>query len=1335
MTNFLSSDSESEINIDYSPLYYQLFDWIQRNELDHEDCSSNLNQNHELNSQSGLDKTIESTIIKENSMNQKTEIHNFAPNNNSTFFYNIFFIVSDIYVKFKQSMKSEVILRLYHPQSQKSTFIVSLTQRWLNIDIHKNDPVFVLADFQQKEVTVPVFQNISSQHIQYEATIDNHNGFLILWPLSLVSPTELATASFCLRKAILLPLVPTIDFETNELFVKGNISHQLVQDVLTGSIRTDGLEKQVGQLIEKNMENAVIPVTNKQMNTQIKPIVRFAFELSKNKDNEEKDKKLAEEKAELIQKNNEQQKIQIELEDQKKNERNHQLELESKKIETEKQLNQKQIELQTKKLEITKSGEIDTEKMKQFEQEQKLILDQIIEEQKFIMKQIEAQIELQKQIESQISKTKSICNGFEKQLLEIEQEEKELDLWKTQSLNLPPYGCDTVRIEESMISVIFGLVGKSDVTLHDSKKDKYFPLELKTHASEYEKAYHSLQVTSYVLMMKENYKEKAEDYGMLFYMENEKSFKIEPTMSNNQSLTILRNSILENSIYGINPIVQKDRKCDNCEAADVCQFFNDIEDVELNQTCHSMHKFDYNSSSDDEMPNLRKLQNDSSIIEGQYSSRIISTRKKGFQKSNEIDEPIPENFNEWDYGGDLSRNFTLPIPDYPPPYLDKNSPIFIGSDDESSTNNSLVKQFTTNDARNSQRAPQDYDGLHTSDSPIPEYPPPYFDKNSPIYIGSDDELDSDDPYLKRLKLNDVLNSSEKSHHDFDDPDYLQVLKRKENQIKIENMITRKRFISRNTISRKSINTNQSLALEQVQFFRSLDKPLLNSIYKEKYDNAKKLLSPPHERERSGSSLTNLIFIDMDDCILLFQKEKNISQSKFRPFSKVIFTRNGVPPILSTGMIIQIINNDVSYIEIKTYHIEEFGGDFSNLCIDIIGDNSYQLILERRSLINFFVESGRSFKILSMIFISHENSRVFNSFDLPQMDGLNKQQKEIVQNAIKAKDYCIISGCKNSGKKTIITFLLDYFAEKHRRVLHVTKYVDYYFIGDATQVTELTDVKQYETYDIAIIDHCERLPISLLFYDKVRIKKYIFIGDLYQKVSSSLYSYVELNQIQYLQMKYNQSAHIHRLQNRLIYHYSSSLYRPIIKNLKIDDRLNKFEDNFKSWIIPLLKSYSYSIIIDDQHFYSEILVVSLIAVSLLFSENNLKSHLIGIMCYNKDLCDYFKDMIAKILSMFNDSLEFELNWDTLLQLRNVLTIFSDVDSDQQYDYLIVSFCNSNTVSVSDAMVSVLQPKLALYLVGNETMRQKNPFFDDLIKEMQGFQKIPTFNEAIDLHLFK
>lgn len=141
---------------------------------------------------------------------------------------------------------------------------------------------------------------------------------------------------------------------------------------------------------------------------------------------------------------------------------------------------------------------------------------------------------------------------------------------------LPPYGANTVHEEENLWSFQWGLKGKIDATMEQD--DTVFPFELKSGSSYRGQAKedNTLQLSSYIFMMKERYREKAAPAGVLFYLKDKTSFLIRPRQNELMNILMLRNTIAHSISHGSVPETSgKTSTCKYCKQAQVCAFLDD----------------------------------------------------------------------------------------------------------------------------------------------------------------------------------------------------------------------------------------------------------------------------------------------------------------------------------------------------------------------------------------------------------------------------------------------------------------------------------------------------------------------------------------------------------------------------------------------------------------------------------------------------------------------------------------------------------------------------------------------------------------------------------------
>lgn len=463
----------------------------------------------------------------QNSIQKKNLFIHQEPNPEDLLIPSSFFIISDIYYKNSHNTRNEIILRLYTLPYYESNYIVHLKEKWTVLELKVNDPLLIIGSFKKVYNNIFSFknQNTFSQqatdnpfNFNYETTIDNKNGFVVLWPFFMISATRLSGSVHCMRQSTLISMVPYTTSQPNWILNEGTIAHSLVEDVLTRKVKsTDQIQDNVNNLITTNIaENGPQGISKLEMTNRLAPIANLADQLSTNFTNKENFEQLNT-KIKTLQKQQEDNQNQLQI-----------------NLDLQKKLNEKETE---------------------------------------------KQIEIQQKIEQQRIENDQI----QKVIKEAEKEKKKLEILTKNNVNYPPYDCKVTNNEENLISLNYGYVGKSDLTLFDPKNKKYFPLEMKSGKSANKKAkkHHQIQLSTYVLMMKEMLDKKADDYGMLFYMADTVSLKIQPTFSEQQSFAILRDIITENSMHGqIPPKINDKLNCENCQASDVCKFISDIEDIE-----------------------------------------------------------------------------------------------------------------------------------------------------------------------------------------------------------------------------------------------------------------------------------------------------------------------------------------------------------------------------------------------------------------------------------------------------------------------------------------------------------------------------------------------------------------------------------------------------------------------------------------------------------------------------------------------------------------------------------------------------------------------------------
>ena len=141
---------------------------------------------------------------------------------------------------------------------------------------------------------------------------------------------------------------------------------------------------------------------------------------------------------------------------------------------------------------------------------------------------------------------------------------------------LPPYGTKTVHEEENLWSFQYGLKGKIDATME--QKGVMIPFELKTGSTQRGQVRDEnvLQLSSYIFMLKERYKEKAAPAGVLFYLKDKYSFLVKPRQKELTNIVIHRNSIAHSISHGTVPSTPGTTAiCKYCDQANICAFLDD----------------------------------------------------------------------------------------------------------------------------------------------------------------------------------------------------------------------------------------------------------------------------------------------------------------------------------------------------------------------------------------------------------------------------------------------------------------------------------------------------------------------------------------------------------------------------------------------------------------------------------------------------------------------------------------------------------------------------------------------------------------------------------------
>lgn len=1363
MNNFLHSDSDDEYNC--SPIFFEFIQQVSLPDFFESDEKKidiynddvfhtsikieekiNLGDQKQIIDERQVDFAFQSNSPKRNLttnfLNQKGLCQNDkiqildAPNTDDFLIPESFFIVSDIYYKRFKNTLNEIVLRLYRLPYLDSNYVAHLKGRWCSMDIKVHDPLLITGSFtkiEHKNFFTYQDQNEISNllNFTYEITIDNTNGFIVQWPFFQVSPSRLSESAHCFRRSILCSLVPSDTIETTLKRSEGQVGHLLFENTMMQQ-----LEPNQANLIEivnnHAIENGLQESMRKQIIENSKPIIDLTNKVSINIKNQETEKKLDNDISNLTEKQKEflnqiqeekqkillieQEKMKIEEEKQKirlEKKEKSQLEAERQKIILELE-SQNQNQNENKKILLEKKEQIQLE----FERQQ-ILLEMEIE----MQKEEERQKNLLEEIKKEIIQKRIEQERIKKELEEAEIKKEKIKFLNNDIISLPPYGLDVIIAEKYYQCLQFGYVGQIDMILFDSKNQVYIPFEIKTGRSANGNVWksHQIQLSTYIQMMKDFQKDKAADYGRIFYAKDEVSKIIKPNLFETQSLEILRNSITQKSLNGtIPPKIFDEKECANCDCLAVCQFLTDIEDLE---------KGEYQPSNRPKIKIKKK-------------NKFTKRKKNFFNISNQTYNSNEDIFKQNNFNFNASTSFQNEQNNFNSNFIENqlhfdqvpfNSINSRTENKEAQSNNEKSIELKLN-----HQIGGNQDIVYISDKSDDDeydyqerrkhYEEFYEDENHKFAVDDDDE-----------EVREIADAYESRNFAVDDE-----------VREIDNKIHGFLGINDTKVC-EEMEKLPEYSLSQANFYKKINKEVLDSIYEKGFILYSNLAKTVDQRIEEGIAINGLTLNYNEILGFSFQSDKFIN-SKFKANSKFVITKNGRRPILSTGVVTSInLNRNELFIDLdNTNDLHYFESD---LCVDLITFiNDRNIRTQNLHRLYIYMHSKLS-KITSMLIDNKRSERIDEFHDNFFFSQFNEDQRNALQNSINSTDYAIISGCKSSGKTVLLSGLIQYLSNKkvcvliicpsesslnclcdmQKDVVAIKRINDGFMMMDqlgffyAMTINEFNhNCHDVHFYDILIVDDCERIKISDLIGPMNMAKKFIFVGDIYQsrRDESSIFSFVDIekNQVNFLRTKYDKSSEVHFLENSIVYNYTTKLDH---SSTKIHLNLSKLEDFHhihQSWLIPVLSSTTFFIDTEINNEKSnkiciESIISAALAVSLVICGVRKKS--IGILCYDTKC----PSLIKKSLSLFFESLAELDDTEESIEVNHYLNYYKNFNHKNESNrILIVCLGELDSVSSNEASLSILEAKEKIFIVGRKTIVEMNPFFCKLVKKISGSEKI-------------
>ncbi|OHT17266.1 hypothetical protein TRFO_41163 [Tritrichomonas foetus] len=476
----------------------------------------------------------------------------------------------------------------------------------------------------------------------------------------------------------------------------------------------------------------------------------------------------------------------------------------------------------------------------------------------------------------------------------------------------------------------------------------------------------------------------------------------------------------------------------------------------------------------------------------------------------------------------------------------------------------------------------------------------------------------------------------------------------------------------------------------------------------------------------------------------------------------------------------------------------FQDNETDLCIDFT-KFPFGAMEGRRNLSRLFIyTSNKRFNNICNILSTKSHMKKKRNIKIDNFYGMNNDQREAIKKSIETKNYSVISGYKSTGKTVVLTTLLNYFDGMNTRVLVVgpsDDSLDYLcmqiidqikFVRIITEVpsnpiiaknslavithdckssdeiinklmnyhiyiSSIFDVNDpclgSSLYDVLIVEDCENIPIHLLLGPITRCNRYIFCGNLSNlTITHSIFSFIDMNSVFFLRTQYSKSYPIYCLENALIYNYSAKL-----ENNSLNEKgfipclamLNQFHEIHQKWITPLLSSSTFVLFSPESNennnsFKMNALIIAMLTILLIII--GYQPDVIGILTYDKKEKKMIQKCIKHFLVSSSKWFENELSDYTsikrLIQIHHFSIFRNKVDyQNKNPKILIVSFSTAQIIPANDAMISLVEAREKLYIIGNEKSLRSNPFFNKMINLIGNSIMFPTNIHDVDCTPFE
>ncbi|KAH0787602.1 DNA replication ATP-dependent helicase/nuclease DNA2 isoform X1 [Histomonas meleagridis] len=335
----------------------------------------------------------------------------------------------------------------------------------------------------------------------------------------------------------------------------------------------------------------------------------------------------------------------------------------------------------------------------------------------------------------------------------------------------------------------------------------------------------------------------------------------------------------------------------------------------------------------------------------------------------------------------------------------------------------------------------------------------------------------------------------------------------------------------------------------ISFYRNFERNLLEEM--QVVYNAQTMIwmTPLNIRIRNGRAISDLKVAEGINTEMNFiAKEGTIERSTITKGSFVMFTRNGVPPIVGRGRVTTInLEENVICVEVIESVLVP---DEEGICLDI-WESITGVDICRTNLLSLFASDNIISGIRLRELVVDLQPPIFDPLpDIDSIDyGLNEDQRRAIQTAIASKDYMLLLGMPGTGKTTTVASLIGTLAKRNERILIASfthtavdnlciklaeQHINFIRIGQTTSIHD--DILRYsldkiieETdsvdslknvldnckifastclgfnhplissrlFDVCVVDEASQIDVPTVLGPLSRCKRFILVGDHYQ----------------------------------------------------------------------------------------------------------------------------------------------------------------------------------------------------------------------------------------------